>query len=896
VADAPASTEPKYWAFISYSHRDERWARWLHRGLETYRGHKRLVGTKTAAGDTVPSRVFPVFRDRDDLAGAPHLSESIEQALRSSRFLIVLCSTSAAKSIYVDREIRRFKALGRERHVLALIVNGEPHGPAECFPEALKFEVATDGALTATPAEPIAADARPGKDGRRGSLLKILAGVLGVAFDDLRQRDQARRMRALATVAVASLLGLIVVATLAVTAYRERNEAIRQGQIALARQLAAQSELALADPRRAREGLDLAVNATAVLERQGVRLFDVDSTLRRAMDLAPRAFRAAIQAPGRTSALATVDGGGGLLRISAPTDAGDGQGRLRLQTIDVATGAPRGPPRDLAAERLVRVLDDRFLAYEADGQLRVRDLRSDEVIASLESSENLLAVDVTRGRLVVAAENGVEVRQTTPPRLIRLLPNPQVPSGTLSGPSPTTAIAASFSTDGQQLAVGYRSTAVRAARVGSLVVWNLATGQPSSSFNAPSPVTTVSYLPRDRLVWGDAGQTNVGIGPRVSISSGAGDGVAVNPEGTLVATSEGGLVRLWSVPAREEEASEEIWRLSEGDGPVALHFGGEGGGAWLATAAASGPIRLWRTSNRAAEQRAAPLPRLAGDLLQPQFVAFSPDRKLVVAVSHDPAAVSGPAGASKCKGVGVVSTFQVFDADRGTPVSKAMSACGPFINAALPRDGGVLMAASQTIDPVAIVWDRSTGTELARTPLATQPSVTRVVSSPDGQTVGLVFNDHTLSLWRWREPGGPKPLAAGVDLAFDPTRDELAYVAGQTVWFRDVAGRRPAEARLTAREPMRGVAFSADGAFLATRTDGGPVWIWQLATGQQAGLVEHLETSGNLAFDAKGMQLMVDIYSGESSSAPWGLPLLLDEARTALAALPAPEPATGGGR
>ena len=31
------STTFKYRAFISYSHSDEKWARWLHRGLETYR-------------------------------------------------------------------------------------------------------------------------------------------------------------------------------------------------------------------------------------------------------------------------------------------------------------------------------------------------------------------------------------------------------------------------------------------------------------------------------------------------------------------------------------------------------------------------------------------------------------------------------------------------------------------------------------------------------------------------------------------------------------------------------------------------------------------------------------------------------------------------------------------
>ena len=46
-------TEPvtfKYRAFISYSHRDASWAKWLHAALEGYRIDKDLVGRRTSAG------------------------------------------------------------------------------------------------------------------------------------------------------------------------------------------------------------------------------------------------------------------------------------------------------------------------------------------------------------------------------------------------------------------------------------------------------------------------------------------------------------------------------------------------------------------------------------------------------------------------------------------------------------------------------------------------------------------------------------------------------------------------------------------------------------------------------------------------------------------------------
>ena len=55
----------KYRAFISYSHRDSRWASWLHKSLESYRPPKALIGTAGARGP-VPKRLAPVFRDRDE--------------------------------------------------------------------------------------------------------------------------------------------------------------------------------------------------------------------------------------------------------------------------------------------------------------------------------------------------------------------------------------------------------------------------------------------------------------------------------------------------------------------------------------------------------------------------------------------------------------------------------------------------------------------------------------------------------------------------------------------------------------------------------------------------------------------------------------------------------------
>lgn len=206
----------RYWAFISYSHADEHWARWLHSALETYRVPRRLVGQQHADGP-IPRRLMPVFRDRDELSTSSELGAAIDRALAESRHLIVICSPNSAASRWVDAEVRRYKSLGREGRVLALIVDGEPGAvdPArECFPPSLREHFDAEGRATGEACEPIAADARAFADHKHGAKLKLIAGLLGVGYDELRQRERrrrlVRRLRNLALVAAfaGSLFGL----------------------------------------------------------------------------------------------------------------------------------------------------------------------------------------------------------------------------------------------------------------------------------------------------------------------------------------------------------------------------------------------------------------------------------------------------------------------------------------------------------------------------------------------------------------------------------------------------------------------------------------------------------------------------------------------------------------
>lgn len=222
----------RFWAFISYSHQDKKWGDWLHRALETYRVPKSLVGEENGRGDTIPRRVFPVFRDREELPTSADLGDNIHEALIKSRYLIVICSPHAAASRWVDEEIRYFKSLGRENRILCLIVDGEPNagdkpelGMQECFPDAVKFQLGIDSKLSQERVEPIAADARKDKDEKSDAKLKILAGLLGIGFDRLKKRDQRRRrQRFIALAAFLSLL-LLTISGLGATSFFQWRQA-----------------------------------------------------------------------------------------------------------------------------------------------------------------------------------------------------------------------------------------------------------------------------------------------------------------------------------------------------------------------------------------------------------------------------------------------------------------------------------------------------------------------------------------------------------------------------------------------------------------------------------------------------------------------------------------------
>ena len=272
----------RYRAFISYSHRDEVFCARLHRRLETYRPpRKAFADSEQNSGSR--GRIRPVFRDQDELASSDSLSSAIETALDESEVLIVLCSPASAQSRWVNEEIAYFRRNYPERKVFPIVIDGDPGANPRENPQTAAFAEAMlladiddpDGLL----GEPLAADARKEADGFTIAFLKLVAAILDVPFDRLRQRDLRRRQRRLAFALVATTA---LSATLAVMAWRatvardEAREARAQAELELLSERQTRTFLLsvfqLADPGEARGNT---VTVREVLDRAVAR---IDST------------------------------------------------------------------------------------------------------------------------------------------------------------------------------------------------------------------------------------------------------------------------------------------------------------------------------------------------------------------------------------------------------------------------------------------------------------------------------------------------------------------------------------------------------------------------------------------------------------------------------------------
>lgn len=189
------SENKKKYAFISYSHKDERIAKWLQRQLEAYR---LPTGVNNECEDTRYLR--PVFRDRTDL-NSGKLSDEICRNLESSKFLIVLCSDNSAESFWVNEEIRLFISYSKIENVIPVLVDGSqysllPYSLTEYYREHPQDEL-------------IAIDLY--SEGKEIALIRIISRMLSLEFNVLWDRHKRNKRRKILFSSLISIFTLFII-------------------------------------------------------------------------------------------------------------------------------------------------------------------------------------------------------------------------------------------------------------------------------------------------------------------------------------------------------------------------------------------------------------------------------------------------------------------------------------------------------------------------------------------------------------------------------------------------------------------------------------------------------------------------------------------------------------
>ncbi|MHA6802810.1 TIR domain-containing protein [Salinifilum ghardaiensis] len=231
---------PGFDAFISYSHAvDGKLAPALQREVERF------------ATPWHRARSLRVFRDDANLTASPELWSSIERALHSSRWFVLMASPQAARSPWVDAEVAWWLANRSAQRLLIVLTDGEfawdERAGGVDWSTTTALPPALHGALRE---EPRWVDLRWLRSAEqvdrsnprmRDNIADIAAAIREMPKDSLvgaHIRHQRRTVR-LATAAV-STLSLLLVATLIASAVAvvQRNAAVEEAETARARQLA----------------------------------------------------------------------------------------------------------------------------------------------------------------------------------------------------------------------------------------------------------------------------------------------------------------------------------------------------------------------------------------------------------------------------------------------------------------------------------------------------------------------------------------------------------------------------------------------------------------------------------------------------------------------------------
>jgi WD40 repeat protein len=284
--------------------------------------------------------------------------------------------------------------------------------------------------------------------------------------------------------------------------------------------------------------------------------------------------------------------------------------------------------------------------------------------------------------------------------------------------------------------------------------------------------------------------------------------VALNPDGKLLLTGTGSLVRrvtLW-----DAEAGRQLAVLHDGAADVtSVAFSQDG--QLMAAGTTDGIVRFWRTADRAPSRQSLKVDSPIRSL------TFTPAGRLLVATD------SGAA--------------RLWNVDDGKSDGQPLAHLGAVTAIACDRSGQGLLTGGE--DGVVRLW-RYAGTKYTEGPIPHETAVSRVALRPDGEVLAtgdVAGNVRLFDLLEGTPIGEPVTLADAVTaLSFHPGGGVVACAgADGTARLLSAETGKPVGQRMRHDGPVASLAFSPDGTRLLTVEKDGPVRLWEGETGKSIG-------------------------------------------------------------